>query len=102
MPIRFCKTPIGQVRLQLPDGMHPEHALTLRHAAENFGFLVRRGEQLKPAELADRIRSTYGPSARRDDVLRVLKLVTPEPTASDSCDASEDPGEHGEIERMRA
>lgn len=107
------KDNVGQIHLRLAPDVGHEDAQTLRMAAQNYGFLVKRGERLEFTDFSARIRSTYACSPQRDAVLQALGCPSNEAEAQQEGAAlAGGVGDHGstedagdaevEPERMRA
>jgi hypothetical protein len=99
MPILIVKNNAGQPRLELPPHFDPKAARILRDAAVNFGLLLQRSEQLEGAQLAERMRATCAPGAKRDAAVQALCKLDVD--SDDECDNSESSG-NAAVERLRA
>lgn len=88
----ISKSHVGAVSLSCPQEMDHAQVATLRMAATDFGFLVRRGEALDGAQFAERILATYGQENPR---VRAVVSALSGGVAGPDAERPEDPCEPG-------
>lgn len=62
----------GELKLVCSGWVNTIGKVTLRHALDVYGFLVRRGETVKTVDLVKRIRAYQAPSLRRNILISAL------------------------------